>query len=206
MTTTDLTKVHTTAWDNLHLAATAPDNALHYLTLSTVALQEPINENKTSQQADPQARLLVLRKTDSQNQHLEFHTDTRSPKWRELQANPAASITGYDPVQRLQIRMQGTITLLDPQNAENKAAWSALSAWTKYTYCANAPGTPVSKTTTHPTTVTNADVAHGQERFGVLLFKAHSLDWFQLERGNNQRALFHYTENSNELTGRWITP
>jgi hypothetical protein len=35
----------------------------------------------------------------------------------------------------------------------------------------------------------------------VLLFEALSLDWCQLERGNNRRAFFSYHE---ERTATWI--
>ena len=204
MTIAELQTINNDAWNALTAATTDQSSTFSTLTLSTVATRQ--SNTGQIQTATPQARLLVLRKAISHRQQLEFHTDIRSPKWFELLTNSAACITGYDPDQRLQLRLQGQITLFEPNTVENTTAWSALTHWTKNTYCSNTPGSALQAITNPPSPTDAADVAYGQKNFGVLIFEASSLDWFQLERGNNRRALFEYNKNDTAFSGSWITP
>ena len=47
---------------------------------------------------DISLRTVVLRKALPEERELRFHTDTRSPKWRSLQMNPAISALFYDAI------------------------------------------------------------------------------------------------------------
>ena len=44
--------------------------------------------------------------------------NTKEKIWQQLKINPAASLTGYDPIERVQIRMSGTSILFDSQSDE----------------------------------------------------------------------------------------
>ena len=52
-----------------------------------------------------QTRSVVLRDFIQDSRIIRFHTDLRSPKVKELQANPAATMQGYDPSIKIQLRM-----------------------------------------------------------------------------------------------------
>ena len=49
-----------------------------------------------------QTRTVVLRDFIQDSRIIRFHTDLRSPKVAELQANPAATMQGYDPSKKIQ--------------------------------------------------------------------------------------------------------
>lgn len=51
-----------------------------------------------------------------------------------------------------------------------------------------------------------ADEAEGKTRFGVLIFRAWTLDWFQLRQQDNRRALFCYDEAGALSSCRWVNP
>ena len=109
--TLELQEIHTAAWDILNRAVKDSHNPFHYLSLGSVA-----------DGVRPQSRILVLRNVDSLQYSLEFHTDTRSPKWRELSACPQATVLGYDNEQRLQLRLQGSVELFGPKSDEHRDA------------------------------------------------------------------------------------
>lgn len=208
MRTLDLQKTNTEAWSILGAAVKDPENPFRYLTLGTVA-----------DGATPRARLLVLRNVVTREHRLEFHTDIRSPKWRELEINARATVLGFDPGQRLQLRLEGTAILHGPEYDKNRLAWAALSSWTQKTYRGGPPGDPLAtgETGTPDTDTpdtgtpdnggkTHARTGHGRDRFGVVVFQARSLDWFQLERANNRRALFTYGDPGTEPAAAWVMP
>lgn len=213
MRTVDLKKTDTEAWNTLGAAVKDLKNPFRYLTLCTIA-----------DDSIPRARLLVLRNVITREHRLEFQTDIRSPKWQELKNNACATVLGFDPEQRLQIRLEGTAILYGPECDQNRLAWSALSPWTQKTYCGGPPGDPLVSGETDAAGSGTADMGtaysgtpdnggkthaptdHGRERFGVIDFQAGSLDWFQLERANNRRALFRYGEPGTEPDAAWVMP
>lgn len=198
MPQSDLNLAHAAAWNALGEGAHDAASPFRYLTLASVADGDK-----------PHARLLVLRRVNEDRRTLEFHTDTRSPKWRELTNNPSVCVLGFDPKQRLQLRLAGEATLYGPECRENEQAWKDLSPWTKMTYCGGPPGDPADAEDTGAldgSPPSHEDVADGRERFGVIMFQAASLDWFQLARGNNRRALFQYADQTGGMTSTWITP
>ncbi len=195
--TNTLNALHTQAWQHLNDAVLQPTHALHYLALSSI---DP--------QGKPQARLLVLRAADTQTASLEFHTDIRSTKWTELQTNPQLSLLGYDPEHRIQLRFNGTATLFGPETAYTQQAWQQLSVWTRHSYCGGPPGYELSAPETAEMTAPPdaATTAVGKQVFGVIQFKADTLDWFHHPRGALRRALFRYGPAGSVQSANWIRP
>ncbi len=185
------------SWEQLEKAVHDPEAPFRYLTVCSV-----------DQNLQPQARTMVLRAASMETRELEFHTDVRSPKWEELRQNQRATVLGYYPGNRLQLRLQGTVTLHAPGTQRAQSAWLKLSHWTKHTYAGGPPGDelafePAQVTSTNPE---SADSAKGQTYFGVLIFQATSLDRFQLQRQNNQRMLFQYDQSGSITSGNWVNP
>ncbi len=151
--------------------------------------------------------MVVLRRADAARRVLEIHTDVRSPKWRELSANPCATILGFCAQARLQLRLQGLAELHAPGGVRAERAWEALPAWTRQTYAGGPPGDErafdAASEAVPPST---AHEGGGKAHFGVVTFRAETLDWFQLRRQDNRRACFAYGADGGLADGRWVNP
>ncbi|WP_343550580.1 pyridoxamine 5'-phosphate oxidase family protein [Pantoea sp.] len=181
----NLNDIERDCWQELQNAAHHADAGFHFLTLGSV-----------DERGLPQIRTVVLRGVDPLERVLEFHTDIRSPKWRELSNNPHATVLGYCPQTRLQLRLQGSIALYHASSETAQTAWDKLSSRTQQTYAVAAPGSDV----INDVKATN----DGQANFGVLLFKAHLLDWCQLAREGNQRAMLRYRTDGKLASAKWV--
>lgn len=186
------------AWARLKEACDDPEHPYRNLVLGTV-----------DRDGEPQTRYLVLRGVNSNQRTLELHTDVRSPKWTELSTQPKLSVLGYDPVDRLQLRLRGVANLYPPGAAQNAAAWDNLSPWTRTTYCGGPPGDALAlpePSLIHADAPSEAETEVGRERFGVIVFTASVLDWFQHRRGHVRRAIIRYGETDSQSEATWIAP
>ncbi|MEL4069972.1 pyridoxamine 5'-phosphate oxidase family protein [Ochrobactrum sp. GPK 3] len=189
-------EVELAAWAELEAAAASPESGFRYVNLCSVDAENL-----------PQARMVVLRRTDVTKRMLEFHTDTRSAKWREFSAHPYATLLGYCSQTRLQLRLQGTVELHAQGSAVAETAWEILPARTRATYAGGPPGDERAFVTDEQPFVSElADGAEGKEHFGVLAFRADTLDWFQLRREGNLRARFSYDPAGVVIASEWINP
>lgn len=192
----DLSEIETGAWNALEKAAGNPEAALRYLTLCSV-----------DRAMRPQARTVVLRRVDALSRKLAFHTDTRSPKWAEFSENPNATVLGYDADIRIQLRFTGTVTLSGPGTSLAKVAWDALPPWTRSTYAGGPPGDEAAFAGEHADPAPEAvEDGPGRDRFGVITFRAASLDWFRLARQDNRRAVFLYDTDGVLTSARRVNP
>ncbi len=197
-TAPDLVSLHRDAWQMLCAAAKSRDAPLRCLTLATMDRQQ-----------QPHLRSIILRDVLPGAVEMEFHTDTRSAKWAQIKINPKVSVLGYDAAQQLQLRLSGKATLLGPRTALQEAAWDALKPWSRAAYCGEAPGAPLDApdmTGPADTPPGHFETAKGQQRFGVIYFKATQLDWYRHGRGNNMRAIFDYDANGVLEGHRWVAP
>lgn len=192
----DLTMIDREAWDALAAAAADPRLPFRYLTLASLGRCQ-----------FPEARTVVLRSANRATRVLEFHTDTRSPKWRELKDNGNSTILGYSDALKLQLRLRGDMELAPPGSLQADKIWSRLPPHTRATYQGGPPGDELRPENDPVSQAQVSETAEaGRDRFGVLFFKALSLDWCRLERDNNLRARFSYGDNG-ELNGAsWVEP
>ncbi len=138
---------------------------------------------------------------------LEFHTDTRSPKWLELAANPHVTVLGYCAQRRVQLRLQGVIELHGPGSDIATLAWQKLPTWTRGTYAGGPPGDERAFEAIEATAPSeSAGETGGKEHFGVVTFRAAALDWFQLRRQDNCRAKFTYDATGTRTACLWLNP
>lgn len=191
-----LQDIDSSSWAQLEVAGRCPNSAFRYVNFCSVDAQ-----------SRPQARMVVLRCADKLARKLEFHTDARSPKWLEISANPNVTILGYCHQTRLQLRLTGTVELHAPESQVAEKAWSKLSPHTQNTYAAGPPGDELAfdaaDKNAEPAPSVTAD---GKANFGVLIVKVSMLDWYQLKRENNQRALLTYTDSGICASSQWINP
>lgn len=198
MDRSDFTSIDESAWAALQEAAAEPRSPFRHLVLCSVGRGHT-----------PRARTLVLRSARRTRRELELHTDTRSPKWQELGANPKVTILGYDPAARLQLRFEGEVELHSPGAPRNSRAWRELSRWTRATYRGGRPGEALvlPPDETEDAAFDEAEPSDdGRRHFGVLTFRAASLDWLRLERGDHRRLLLTYSRSGSDFSAQWIHP
>jgi hypothetical protein len=189
-----LEQIDRAAWAHLDDAVSSPSAALRCLTLGSV-----------DRAGAPQLRTLILRGVDAAGRSLTFHTDIRSAKWGELLRAPQASVLGYDAGLRTQLRCAGTVALFGPGSAEQQEVWDTLPPWNRNAYCGGPPGHTMTEpdgTGAQDQPPSDAETAKGQARFGVIVFTAQMLDWYQHGRGRNMRARFDYDAGHQS----WVTP
>jgi pyridoxine/pyridoxamine 5'-phosphate oxidase len=188
----NLAEVDASAWAELEGAAADPQSAFRYLNLCSVDAG-----------GRPQARMVVLRRVDVARRVLEIHTDVRSPKWQEISANPLVTILGFGPQPRVQLRLQGSAELHGPASELAAEAWSLLPRSTRSTYMGGPPGDDIGERPASEAAVADAD---GRAFFGLLIFRAETLDWFQLRHADNRRAVFAYDKLGALTSSRWVNP
>lgn len=173
-------------WTDLEKAGPNPEHPFHVLGLSSTGLD-----------GAPRSRMLILRTTDARARSLEFHTNVHSGKWSELGKEPRAAVLGYDPANRIQIRLTGDAQVFGPDAQKARTAWEGSSFWTRTTYCPDASWE----------NAPNADTtAHGFQNFGVVALRMRMLDWFDHTRGQIRRAQFDYDSTGNLADLRWVAP
>jgi general stress protein 26 len=144
--------------------------AFHTLSLATIGLD-----------GTPQLRTVVLRGLDGNAPSLTFHTDKRSPKFAELTRSPAASALAYDAAAKLQIRMNGTVSLRHGDEFTGKI-WAGLQRTSQD--CYHTPDAPSGSISSAPPL--NEDQA--RQIFCVCTLTITKMDVLYLRAGGHLRA------------------
>lgn len=153
-------------------------------------------------------RTVVLRKALPEQRELRFHTDIRSPKWKDLQMNPVISALFYDASARIQLRVKGKAVLYF-NDAVTADAWDKTNLSSRRCYL--TPFTP-SDFSDIPTSglpphieqeeFTMQESEVGKENFGVVGIKVDSIDWVWLNHAGHRRAFFDYVNGEYN----WMIP
>jgi pyridoxamine 5'-phosphate oxidase len=80
-------------------------------------LPEAMTLATASKDGKPSARLVLLKQADEHG--FVFYTNYRSPKARELDANPFASLVFFWPQLERQVRIEGTVTRVSPAESDD---------------------------------------------------------------------------------------
>jgi pyridoxamine 5'-phosphate oxidase len=156
-------------------------------------------------------RTIVLRKVDTAQKTLAFHTDIRSGKWNELMENNNTSWLFYDAAARIQIRLSGKVSL-HVDDAIAKEAWLKCTANSRKIYMGDiAPseqsdiptsGMPIVFQSTDPTL---EESEAGRKNFGVTITKVNWMEWLWLNSAGHRRASFTYNDD-NTVLATWLVP
>ena len=142
----------------------------------------------------PNARTLVMRRSDRKNNQIEFHTDATSSKMLDLKKNPNAGIHIWLPKVQLQIRMDvavevrsGDITIPNWKNVPtiSRIAYGTIPS----------PGNVIESPFAY-------DNAPDQKRFAVLV--CH-IEIIQLLLLGNKHICANY-KKINNWEGEWLSP
>ncbi|MGP1271872.1 MAG: pyridoxamine 5'-phosphate oxidase family protein [Phycisphaerales bacterium] len=163
---------------------------------------------------EPAARTVVLRVGDPADGLLLCHTDSRSPKLRDIAHQPLVVWVFYDAEARLQVRARCLATVhTDDALADERWAASSLSSRRCY-LGPRPPGTPSSEPSANlPADVRTrvpdeARAATGRGNFAVIRGEIMEVDVLHLHHAGHRRALFSLGRDTKPVrwTGTWIEP
>ena len=147
----------------------------------------------------PSIRTVVLRGCDVANRHVRFHTDTRSGKIAELQANPKAAMHFYDAGAKLQLRLSVHLELLDGE--DYAAAWQATRPMSRKCYqVTTAPGSVLQDP--YDVAFDAQATQDGEDHFVPVRARVEQMEWLYLAARGHRRALFDFVND----THNWLVP
>ena len=157
------------------------------------------------------ARTVVLRDTVRTTRELRIHTDSRSAKVEELHLQPACQVLAYHPVQKIQIRLDATVSI-HQENDVAREIWEQMPLSSRRCYLAQeAPGSRASKPTSGlPTDLENrvpstAESQPGFCYFAAIIVKVEQLEWLYLAAQGPRQAKFDWAADG-VVTSCWLVP
>ncbi len=159
-------------------------------------------------QDEVDGRIVVLRKSDRQNNILQFHTDLRSPKVDILKKNKNASLVFYDKEEKIQLRVKVKCEV-NNQNFTTEESWKKTQHISRRCYLTDSPpGT----TSNNPTSgmiskledfdYTMEQSEDGYKNFTVIQCKIQCIEWLYLAAKGHRRAKFNLESNKDT----WLVP
>jgi len=144
----------------------------------------------------PNARTVVLRKVDANQQTLCFYTDARSAKVSELAKEPKAVFAFWSARLNWQLRVKVAIAVVT-EGPELQVHWQRVqqSASAGDYMATEAPGTE------RPTGFSTAQTLSGAHHFAVLNARVLEMDWLELGPGGGHRRARLSAD-----TWQWLTP
>lgn len=189
------------AWDLIEQGAEKRTSAAHTPVVATI-----------DGNGQPQLRVMVLRSADRSTRKLRFHTDARSAKVAETAEGQTASVLMYDPLQKLQLRLVGQVSIAS-DGADVDSAWHESTPFARRCYMAEfAPGSSVELPTSGlPAWVegrqpVETELVNARKNFALLWFEAHSLEWLYLANRGHRRARWIWQPEAATWSGRWLVP
>jgi len=161
-----------------------------------------------SHQDEVDGRIVVLRKSDRENNLLQFHTDFRSPKVEILKNNNKASLLFYDKEEKIQLRVKVNCEI-NNQNSITEESWKKTQHISRRCYLTDSPpGTSsenptsgmISKLEDFDYTMDQSE--EGFKNFTVIKCNIKSIEWLYLAAKGHRRAMFDI-ENKKES---WLVP
>lgn len=186
-------------WQSLSGGACSKKHPWNEGTFSTIAM------NGTSL-TRPKSRTVILRKADRSTLSIDFHTDIRSAKTKQLD-NENVCWLFYASATKIQLRLEGAAALIDGEEAD--FAWAQTSIRSRSAYLSLAsPGTVV--TDQHPPDTSDRSVSlseseRGRTNFRIVRTKITSADWLYLRREGHVRAQLIY-KDAGVCDGHWLVP
>ncbi len=172
------------AWARLWEAADDPSHPMRLVTLATVG-----------DNAEPEARVMVLRGASRELSRLWFYTDWRSQKVDQLRERPAVCVVVYDRTRGVQLRVRGTATveqagaLADRHWSQGAMALQALFA------SPDPPGRPLKSPDPRlmgmKKSIDAGEEAKARGNFAVIEIAVDSIEWLQVIDPDQRRAIAH---------------
>ena len=151
----------------------------------------------------PSIRSVVLRGFDRDRHTLRFHTDSRSCKVTEIQAQPALAVHFYDRTEKLQLRLS-CHAKVHTRDDVTAAAWEAMRPMSRECYGQHwAPGTQLREPDLSSEMLAK-EVLNAFDNFAVVIARIHTLQWLYLSSSGHRRARFDFRAGQEMRT--WLAP
>jgi hypothetical protein len=154
---------------------------------------------------------VVLRRVDSEQGMLWMHTDVRSGKVEDIRREARVSLLFYDHSSESQLWVGGAAQVMT-EGADVDWLWEHSAASSLRMYLApGVPGSPAESGSCNlPEGVRGRipereELAAGRLNFAVLRVSVEELEWLQLSREGNLRAVFERLPGG-EVCQRWVLP
>jgi len=164
----------------------------------------------TSNNEEPDGRIVVIRGVDQQSLSLWFHADIRSSKVNILKTNPNASFVFYDRKEKIQLRIKVRCSI-NFKNNISKNAWQNTQQISRKCYLASlAPGTKLEKPGTSIDEKFEAfeysveESEMGENNFCVVTCKINTIEWLYLSVKGHRRAKIDFNKQKNHFN--WLVP
>lgn len=179
-------------WALIEQGARDPESPLHHPVLATARAD-----------GAPDARIVIVESVESASRLIRFNTDARSPKLRQLEAEPQAVLLFFDGTTQIRARVHTTLHRAD---TAAQSSWNALPEMQRVHYRTGlAPGTPIPREQALHRPGAGAAPEAGAENYVVVEAAVTCLDWLRLDRGAGRRAVFTWSEDG-YLQGQWVVP
>ena len=182
--------------ETLSTAESILDNAVdNAKTLFHTLILSSLDEGKIA------SRVVVLREFNSKERYLRFHTDARAPKIKHFQKNSNASILGYDPALKIQLKLQGNVEV-HLKDDVTISSWNESTTRSKKCYSVEG-GSSLEIDNPAEYDISDVNIEDGYLNFAVIKFTYTSLEFLYLKSSGHRRALHSWDE---ELTSNWLVP
>ena len=182
--------------ETLSTAESILDNAVdNAKTLFHTLILSSLDEGKIA------SRVVVLREFNSKERYLRFHTDARAPKIKHFQKNSNASILGYDPALKIQLKLQGNVEV-HLKDDVTIASWNESTTRSKKCYSVEG-GSSLDIDNPAEYDIRDVNIEDGYLNFAVIKFTYTSLEFLYLKSSGHRRAVHSWDE---ELTSNWLVP
>ena len=150
------------------------------------------------------SRVIVLRGFDPQKRVLRIHTDSRSRKIKDISENSDATLLGYDPGLKIQLKLHGSIDT-DYQDKIADLAWRDSQEMSRVCYSiSESPGKEIDDPGKYDVDSENINLNEGYKNFAVINFHFNSLEFLYLMSSGHRRSI-HVWE-AEELISNWMVP
>jgi pyridoxamine 5'-phosphate oxidase len=159
-------------------------------------------------QEEIDGRIVVLRKSDRENNLLQFHTDLRSMKVEIIKKNNKASLLFYDKEEKIQLRVKVDCEI-NNQNSTTEESWKKTQHISRRCYLTDSPPGTISDDPTSGMISKLEDFDYsmdqseeGYKNFTVIRCKIKSIEWLYLAAKGHRRAKFDLENNKDT----WLVP
>jgi pyridoxamine 5'-phosphate oxidase len=147
------------------------------------------------------SRVMVLREFNLKKRFMRFHTDYRAPKIKQYKKNNIASVLCYDPILKIQIKLQGSIDV-NYHNSITRSAWDGSTTRSKKCYSVKG-GSSLKISNPGEYDLKDGNIEDGYMNFAVLIFSFTTLEFLHLKSSGHRRALHTWDD---KLQSSWLVP
>ena len=146
-------------------------------------------------------RVMVLREFNLKERYIRFHTDYRAAKIDHYSENNSASVLGYDPNLKIQIKLQGSMSIHYNDHV-TQAAWEGSTTRSKKCYSVKG-GSTLEISDPKEYDLKDGNIEDGYINFAVLKFSFNNLEFLHLKSSGHRRALHSWNES---FASTWLVP